>query len=600
MKAPGVGGGADTDRNLLFAVLALQADLIDGKRFVQACTLWVAQKDRPIATLLVEQGWLDEEDCADVERLLARKLKRHQGDVHASLAEVAGPEVLASLAGIADAEVERSVAELVNVPQREGTAAAGVNRAGRNLLYEELGHGGMGVVRRGRDPDLGRDLAVKLLLPRWQGDAVLERRFVEEAQVGGQLQHPGTVPVYEMGRTGDGCPYFSMKLVKGQTLASLLTGRDSLAYELPRFLGIFEAVCQAVAYAHSKGVIHRDIKPGNVMVGSFGEVQVMDWGLAKVLRDEGADPERTTAGTVVRTVRSDSMAQGEGRTGVVGTLAYMAPEQARGEAVDERADVFGLGAVLCVILTGQPPYVGGDLLRRATEGDMGEALARLEGCGAEPELVALARDCLAARREERPRHAGEVARRLSAYLAGVQERLRAAELERAAAAARAEEAQKRQEAEARARAAAEAQACEARAKAAADPGTGRGAAGLAAARRWRRTVLAAAAATTPGRGGAAVGGGPGGAGQGCRPDAPGALAGDANAAGTDAQAAGRRDSRGRADPARAGPRRRRPGGRTGGGAPEERDRGRGSIRQGRGRPGVRQGVPPARGGDRGG
>src|SRR5262245_23907514 len=182
-----------------------------------------------------------------------------------------------------------------------------------------------------------------------------------------------------MGRTAEGCPFFSMKLVKGQTLADLLAQRPSPGHELPRWLGIFEAVCQALAYAHSKGVIHRDLKPGNVMVGAFGEVQVMDWGLAKVVRDEGQDPERTTAGTVVRTVRSDSTAEGDGRTGVVGTYAYMAPEQARGEEVDERADVFGLGALLCVILSGQPVYVGGDLPRRAAEGEVGEALARLEG-----------------------------------------------------------------------------------------------------------------------------------------------------------------------------------------------------------------------------
>ncbi len=501
------GSGADADRNLLFAVLALQADLLDAKRFVQACTLWAAQKDRPLAALLVEEGWLSAEDCADVERLLARKLKRHGGDVHASLAEVAGAAAREALAAVADPEVERSIAGLVKVPKQEDTTAPAVECAGRNLLYEMLGEGGMGVVRRGRDPDLGRDLAVKLLRPEYRDDAGLRCRFVEEAQVGGQLQHPGTVPVYEMGNTSDGCPYFSMKLVKGQTLATLLAHRSSPAYELPRFLNIFEAVCQAVAYAHSKGVIHRDLKPGNIMVGAFGEVQVMDWGLAKVLRGDSEDAERTTPGTVVRTVRSDSTAEGDWTHGAVGTLAFMAPEQARGEqdAVDERADVFGMGAVLCVILTGQPPYIGvsrKDLERRVAAGEVGEALGRLEGCGAEEELVVLASDCLAPRREERPRHAGEVARRMSAYLAGVQERLRAAELERAAAAARAEEAQarvaaetlareeaqaradeakKREEAETRARAAAEAQAGEALAKAVAERRARRLTMGLAAA-----------------------------------------------------------------------------------------------------------------------
>jgi len=150
-----------------------------------------------------------------------------------------------------------------------------------------------------------------------------------------------------------------MKLIKGRTLADLLKERSSPGVDLGRWLGIFEHVCQTVAYAHSRGVIHRDLKPSNVMVGAFGEVQVMDWGLAKILaRPEQVNPEQTTAGTVIRTTREDSTAEEDRRTGVVGTPAYMAPEQARGEAADERADVFGLGGILCVILTGQPPHAG--------------------------------------------------------------------------------------------------------------------------------------------------------------------------------------------------------------------------------------------------
>src|SRR5262249_39560431 len=125
--------------------------------------------------------------------------------------------------------------------------------------------------------------------------------FREEAQVGGQLQHPGVVPVYELGRSGDGRPYFTMKLVKGTTLSSLLRERASPTQERPRFLKIFEAVCQAVAYAHSKGVIHRDLKPHNVMVGAFGEVQLMDWGLAKVLKPAADAPPEPPAGQPVGT-----------------------------------------------------------------------------------------------------------------------------------------------------------------------------------------------------------------------------------------------------------------------------------------------------------
>src|SRR5262249_39005363 len=151
-----------------------------------------------------------------------------------------------------------------------------------------------------------------------------------------------------------------MKLVRGRDLAALLRERSSPTEDLPRFLQIFEQVCQALAYAHARGVIHRDLKPANIMVGAFGEVQVMDWGLAKVLNrvdEPAAVGDMTVEGGSVRTLRSDSLAD-ESRAGsVAGTPAYMAPEQARGQTdrLDERADVFGLGAILCEVLTGKPP-----------------------------------------------------------------------------------------------------------------------------------------------------------------------------------------------------------------------------------------------------
>ena len=170
--------------------------------------------------------------------------------------------------------------------------------SGRYQLFGEIARGGMGAIFKGRDPDLGRDLAVKVLLEQHRDDPQLVRRFIEEARIGGQLQHPGIVPVHELGTFADQRPYFTMKLVMGRTLAALLAARGHPDEDRARFLGIFEQVCQTMSYAHARGVIHRDLKPGNVMVGSFGEVQVMDWGLAKVLRAgaaaDGPDAERPT------------------------------------------------------------------------------------------------------------------------------------------------------------------------------------------------------------------------------------------------------------------------------------------------------------------
>ena len=195
----------------------------------------------------------------------------------------------------------------------------------------------MGVVLKGRDVDLGRDVAVKVLLEKHRDNPEMVRRFVEEAQIGGQLQHPGIVPVYELGRLPDARLYIAMKLVRGRTLAALLAARQGPGGRpaaVPRDL---RAGLPDDGLRPRCGVIHRDLKPSNVMVGSFGEVQVMDWGLAKVLDQGGvADEERSlrTPGRpgAVRTVRTGSAAD-ESRAGsVLGTPAYMAPEQARGAA----------------------------------------------------------------------------------------------------------------------------------------------------------------------------------------------------------------------------------------------------------------------------
>jgi serine/threonine-protein kinase len=352
-----------------------------------------------------------------------------------------------------DTEIETGPGPIVKPSSSEMPNSA--DRPEKYQLLGEIARGGMGAVLRGRDVDLGRDLAVKVLLEAHTDKPDLIKRFVEEAQIGGQLQHPGVVPVYELGAFADRRPFFAMKLVKGQTLAELLLSRSSPAAELPRFLSIYESVAQTMAYAHARGVIHRDLKPSNVMVGSFGEVQVMDWGLAKVLHRGGAaadeagkTPEPEIPVSVIQTARSGSDADASHAGSVLGTPGYMAPEQARGEveALDERADVFGLGAILCEILTGKPAFTGrsaSETLRKSGRGEVAEAFARLEGCGAETELIILARGCLAPEREDRPQSARQVGARITAYLVGVQERLRQTELARVEAAARAEAERKR-------------------------------------------------------------------------------------------------------------------------------------------------------------
>jgi hypothetical protein len=313
----------------------------------------------------------------------------------------------------------------------------------RYELKRLLGEGGMGDVWLGRDRRLRRLVAVKVVQQRWAGHDTVLRRFTEEAQLTSQLQHPGIPPVYERGALPDGRPFFCMKVVRGRTLASLLERRAGPTDDLPRLLAIFEQVCEAVAYAHSQGVIHRDLKPANVMVGAFGEVQVMDWGLAKVLKDVPAAAETLGPSAVASVVETDCAEQAEHLTQagtVLGTFAYMPPEQARGEVahLDRRCDVFGLGAMLCEILTGKPPYLGSreEVRLYAQTGFTQAALERLASCPADGEFTALARSCLSAKAADRPADAGAVAAAVSSHRVAAQERLRQAELERAAAARR--------------------------------------------------------------------------------------------------------------------------------------------------------------------
>ncbi|MEM7231990.1 MAG: protein kinase [Planctomycetota bacterium] len=308
----------------------------------------------------------------------------------------------------------------------------------RYQVAGEIARGGVGSVVKARDVDLGRDVALKVLLNAHRGNPEMTRRFLEEAQIGGQLEHPGIVPVHEIGLLADERPYFAMKLVRGQTLAELLEARSSVSEDRQRFLGIFDHVCQTLAYAHTRGVIHRDLKPSNIMVGPFGETQVMDWGLAKVLAKGGvADEARTTYNVspeeTIKTARSTNIGSASIAGSVMGTPAYMAPEQARGvvDELDERTDVFGLGAILCEVVSGKPPFVGKnveEIFEKARKGDLREAKQRIQSSEAPKELAEIIEHCLQPESRERPRNAIVVAKRISEFRESVDRRARELEI----------------------------------------------------------------------------------------------------------------------------------------------------------------------------
>ncbi len=335
--------------------------------------------------------------------------------------------------------------ETVNVSQEPSTDKTAPHHVSPPLdtplisgyrVISEIAKGGMGRVFSGIDTKLDREVAIKTLLPGADSE-----RFITEAKLTAKLPHPNIPPVYASGTLDDNTPWLAMKLIRGRTLADMLNQRLPGQPELSRYIQIFEHIAQGVGFAHSRGIIHRDLKPLNVMVGEFGEVQVMDWGLAKDLRCEIVHDD-AFAHLDYRQNSIQQTAVGS----VMGTPGYMAPEQARGEVVDERSDVFSLGSILATILTGKPAFTGRsrmEVISKSAAADLAEVEARLASSGADSELATLALRCMAAQANQRPVDAREVAIEVASYRARVEAKLKQVESARTRAETQAAEYQKR-------------------------------------------------------------------------------------------------------------------------------------------------------------
>jgi serine/threonine-protein kinase len=370
----------------LFGILALQSDMLDAAQFAEACSAWAARRSGSLADLLVERGWLTPQDRVDIERLLERKLQKHRGDVQASLADVqhllADPVVQQSLNGLAGPDPNATQALTLPVPGGTRPRADVPTLAeGRFRILRTHRKGGLGELFVAYDAELHREVALKEMQPRYADLAESRARFLLEAEITGGLEHPGIVPVYSLSAHADGRPFYAMRFIQGDSLKEAMErfhatdepGRDPGERRLAfgQMLRRFLDVCNAVSYAHSRGVLHRDLKPGNVMLGPYGETLLVDWGLAKVAgRGEG------TAHTNETTLRPPSAEEASPTQAgqALGTPAYMSPEQAAGrlDELSPATDVYGLGATLYAMLTGQAPFQGrqlSEVLARVQVGD---------------------------------------------------------------------------------------------------------------------------------------------------------------------------------------------------------------------------------------
>ncbi|HOZ48319.1 MAG TPA: protein kinase [Candidatus Hydrogenedentes bacterium] len=426
----------ERDRNILFGVLAMRLKKVKASRLRQTAEQWAHDPESDLGQRLVAAGALTESDREKIESMVDSAAKVYEGNATAALTAFGGDE-----------EVQRTFGDSLapGAPETTPTIPGGAvsegadeipavrEHPGRYTQIREYASGGMGRILLVRDKHIGRDVALKELLPEQlvghgsvSGAPTSEwltipafARFVQEAKVTGQLEHPSIVPVYELGYRENGSLYYTMKLVKGRTLQEAIQEAGGWAGRLT-LLTHFLNLCQAISYAHSRGVIHRDIKPKNVMVGEFGETVVIDWGIAKARGKKDIH-----AKDLVQTVKALGVAEEStvktlyGQA--LGSPYFMPPEQALGKVdeVDERSDVYSLGAVLYTLLTGQVPFVG--LTAR-------EFLAKVVAEPPRPiraietkapaELIAICERAMAREPSERYQNATELAEEIHQFLSG--------------------------------------------------------------------------------------------------------------------------------------------------------------------------------------
>jgi eukaryotic-like serine/threonine-protein kinase len=406
---------ARADYNLLFGILALQMDFVSRDALIAAMNAWVLDKGKLLGQILRETGHLGEDEHALLEALVHKHLQKHRDDPEQSLATVSSIGSLRNdLRQITDPELQASLAHVSTAwPEADPHATSPYVPPGtlpphaRFRILRSHAKGGLGEVFVAEDLELHREVALKEIQERHAADPAHRTRFLLEAEVTGGLEHPSIVPVYGLGQYADGRPFYAMRLIRGDSLKEAIEqfhrtkqshspGERTLG--LRKLLGRLLEVCNAIAYAHSRGVLHRDLKPGNILVGKYGETLVVDWGLAKVV----GRAELEASEGLLPTPGSDSALTAAGTA--LGTPAYMSPEQAAGklDQLGPRSDTYSLGATLYCLLTGRAPFQEAEVaevLRKVQRGDFPRP--RLLNREVAPALEAICLKAMALKPEDR-------------------------------------------------------------------------------------------------------------------------------------------------------------------------------------------------------
>lgn len=419
------------ERDLAFAVAAIEAGFLTHKQLAGFVKDWTIHGDLPLSEHLISKAGLTPEDCRPIEDTAELKLQRAQSrvlsDVHSSSLSATDLLIkhldqhgkIASCLGLTFSDIDN-----LDSPTR-GTWT-------EFRLLKKLGQGGLGVVWLARDESLKRLVAIKEILRKSDDDSPEVRRFRREAEITGRLEHPSIVPIHQFGTDSESeQPFYVMRYIGKRTLENAidefherrLAGEKDLL-QLHYLLTSFVSICQAIAYAHSKNVIHRDLKPENVVLDNYGQVIVLDWGLAKLTGDleliETCENSLGPAGSVIAQTQDGQ---------VLGTPMYMSPEQATGrlDEINERTDVYGLGAILFAILTGFAPH---EKTRESSSANttMSELLrsivseepppARSINPDAPPELEAICAKSLSIKAYSRYGSAAELAEDVQRWMAG--------------------------------------------------------------------------------------------------------------------------------------------------------------------------------------